>query len=218
MAHDARMGQSDKPRGHDYMYSSVYNKKKLYMRGIYIPLVAWDDIYHGIGRNSSSSSPRAFLASIITGAMDRAMTATVASAPTEEVKILLWPGSSKCFFKHSIGPIPWTAAWEQNPIKATMARRAFLISLSLFSSEAMPIGSNGCMPNAPDSPVLSHPLTRRASRTAMTGISTAKRVLVSKAYSLAPAVHQSPAPTRSVKRIPATAAMAHRPLVNSASL
>lgn len=47
---------------------------------------------HSLGLNSSSSVPASsFLPSMMKGVMARAMTATVASLPTELVKMLLWP-------------------------------------------------------------------------------------------------------------------------------
>ena len=33
--------------------------------------------------------------------------------------LLLWAGSARWNFRPSIGPMPWTAAWEQKPMKAT---------------------------------------------------------------------------------------------------
>jgi hypothetical protein len=48
-----------------------------------------------------------------------------------------------------MGPLPRTAAWLQNPMKASIARRPFFTSLTRFSSLSMPMGSKGEMPMAP---------------------------------------------------------------------
>lgn len=37
--------------------------------------------------------------------------------------LLLWPGSARCACRHSMGPLPCTAAWLLKPRNASMARR-----------------------------------------------------------------------------------------------
>ena len=57
--------------------------------------------------------------------------------------LLLWMPSAMWSLRHSRGPLPWTAAWEQKPRKASMATRPFFTSFSFISSVAMPMGSKG---------------------------------------------------------------------------
>ena len=44
-------------------------------------------------------------------------------AASSSSSLLLWPGSARCACRHSMGPLPCTAAWLLKPRNASMARR-----------------------------------------------------------------------------------------------
>ncbi len=68
----------------------------------------------------------------------------------EDDSLLWWKGSARWYFRLSMGPLPWTAAWLEKPTKAAIANRPFLISFSLMSSFFMPRGSKGTWFRKPD--------------------------------------------------------------------